>query len=309
MNKAVNRLRLFFCTFSGEDNYIINRCEPNIQISFALIGLFVIVIFIGSWLSADLFMDYLFEGKEWVSAFVGIVWALLFTNLYLLLLYTISPTLLPVANKKKKRNRKEKFAPEETTKLASAFTPSFILRIAFILLLAIIIVQPLNVRLFSPSLKVTNGYADSLRQILKGYPRAWIITLTGCLILILPIYWKYAIRNRGGFYEKKKRIENKFIYDNYTDFKEQYATLLNSKMNDYNMEKWKNVMPFLTELQKFNPEKHDQYLERLKSEMQIETISKYEYWADPPFRTKRKESSRNVSSEEDFLKNIYSENI
>lgn len=308
MNRAVNRLRLFFCTFSGEDNYIINRCETSIKISFALIGLFVIIVFIGCWLSADLFMDHLFAGNQWMSAFVGIIWAMLVTNLYLLLLYTISPTLLPVANKKKKKNRKERISPESKSKLESTFTTSFIFRITFILLLATIIIQPFNAYIFMKPGDNTE-YAKQLRYILSTNPFSWIITVLGCVIFLLPIYWKYGIRNRGGFYEWKKRIENKFILDNYTDFKEQYSTLFKTKMNDYDMETWKNIMPFLNQLQKSNPEKHSQYLERIKSEMVIETISKYEYWADHPFRTIHKKIMRDLSSEEDFLKDIYSENI
>lgn len=151
MNKATNRLRLFFCTFSGEDDYIIRECKPRIQISFALIGLFVMLVFAGCWVSASSFMAELFEGSsKWLSIPIGIVWALLIANMYLLLLYTVSPTLLPVAKKKSRKGKIRKMvveAPEEKAK--SAFTPSFIFRISFISLIAIIIAQPLNVLLLS----------------------------------------------------------------------------------------------------------------------------------------------------------------
>ena len=36
-------------------------------------------------------------------------------------------------------------------------------------------------------------------------------------------------------------------------------------------------------------------------------VEKYEYWADPPFRTKPKENNFNYLSEDDFLKTIYPE--
>ena len=109
MNKAINRLRLFFCTFSGEDDYIIRECKPRIQISFALIGLFVMIVFAGCWVSASSFMSELFEGSgKWLSIPIGILWALLVANMYLLLLYTVSPTLLPVARKKSGKGKKRK---------------------------------------------------------------------------------------------------------------------------------------------------------------------------------------------------------
>jgi nitric oxide reductase large subunit len=113
MNKAINRLRLFFCTFSGEDDYIIRECKPRIQISFALIGLFVMIVFAGCWVSASSFMSELFEGSgKWLSIPIGILWALLVANMYLLLLYTVSPTLLPVAKKEIRKGKKEKIVIE-----------------------------------------------------------------------------------------------------------------------------------------------------------------------------------------------------
>ena len=310
MNRAINRLRLFFCTFSGEDDYIIRKCEAGIQISFALIGLFVMLVFIGCWASASLFMSHLFEGSILISVFVGIIWAMLVTNLYLLLLYTISPALLPIArhNTVKERNLK-KGESEEIEKPESAFTSSFIFRLSLITLLAIIITQPFNVLIFSPSFEESNYYAREMRSILSTHPSAWIITILGCILFLLPVYWKYAIRNRGGFYEKKRHIENKFVHDDYTDFKEVYASVFKDKVIRYNRQTWENIMPFLNKLEKANADMYKLHYERLKSEIINEPIDKYEYWADHPFRTIHKKVVRNLSSEEDFLKDIYSENI
>jgi len=246
----------------------------------------VLFIFVGCWLSADLFLDNLFKSSEIMSAFVGIVWAILVTNLYLLLLYTITPAILPTASKKKILQSNSKKSDGATTE--SAFTSSFIFRVVFILLLAIIILQPFNVYLFSTYLKKSNGYADSLRQILSTHPydiRAWLITITGCILFLLPIYWKYAIRNRGGFYEKKRHIENKFVHDNYLDFKEAYASIFKDKIFYYNRQTWENIMPFLNKLEKANTDSYKLHYEKMKSEIINEPIVKYEYWADHPFRT------------------------
>jgi hypothetical protein len=82
-------------------------------------------------------MYYLFEGKKWLSFPVGIIWALLVTNMYLLLLHTVAPSLLPV---KKKKLLDDK----------SILSASMLFRVSFMSLLAIIIAQPLNVLFLSP---------------------------------------------------------------------------------------------------------------------------------------------------------------
>ncbi|HSC54175.1 MAG TPA: DUF4407 domain-containing protein [Phnomibacter sp.] len=468
MNKAINRLRLFLCTFSGEDDYIIRECNPRIQISFALIGLFVMLIFVGCWVSASSFMAELFEGSgKWLSLPIGIVWALLVANMYLLLLYTVSPTLLPTANKKYgKGNKKgaERKKPEEKRK--SELTASLIFRMAFISLLAVIIAQPLNVLLLSSfsenslsnhkteyrinmmivadsslikqevqnqtdfylnitskihvndSITVANNVqllnnkvsndqnflmqskrlldslvkwnkspsakskqkCDSVRTILstlvddelksddnfisvidniqftdrklqsdfesyrsslkrtieakiKNYTRlnelleksnfyvkriqilasenpvSWIITLVVCGIFLLPIYWKFSIRNHGGFYEKKKAIENKIVHDDYSDFKSTYSKIFETKLREYNRQSWVTAMHLLHKLEKVNPEKFSEISQNLKGEIIEEAVSKYEYWADPPFRTKRKQNSKQLLSEKEFLKIIYPDTI
>ncbi len=310
MNRAINRLRLFFCTFSGEDDYIIRKCEAGIQISFALIGLFVMFVFIGCWASASLFMSHLFEGGNWLSAFVGIIWAMLVTNLYLLLLYTISPALLPIArHTKAKKISLKKGETEKTEKPESAFTSSFIFTLALITLLAVIVTQPFNVFIFSNSSKESEKYAETLRNLFSNHPSSWLITIIGCIFFLLPVYWKYAIRNRGGFYEKKRHIENKFVHDNYLDFKEVHASIFKDKIILYNKQTWENIMPFLNKLEKANAETYKLHYKNLKSEIINETIGKYEYWADHPFRTTHKKAVRDLSSEANFLKDIYSENI
>jgi hypothetical protein len=387
--------------------------------------------------------------------------------MYLLLLYTVSPTLLPVAKKKSGKGKIRKMvveAPEEKPK--SAFTPSFIFRIAFISLLAIIIAQPLNVLLLSAfserslsnykteyrinmlivadsslikqevqnqadfyqsintkihvndsitvagnvqllNNKVANDInfliksimlldslskwnklplgnnikrCDSLRMVLSGLlddelksddifiasidnvqftdkllqsdfenykaslkntieakiknysrlnellgksnfyvktiqillsenPASWIITIVICGIFLLPIYWKFSIRNHGGFYEKKKHIENKIVHDDYNDFKKTYSLIFENKLRQYNRQTWVTTIHLLHKLEKFNPEKFSELTQKIKAEIVDEPVSKYEYWADPPFRTKRKQSDKHLSSEEELLKTIYPNTI
>ena len=104
MNKTLSSLRLFLFTCSGEDNYILKRCKSRIQIRFALIGFFVLLIFAGCFFSATLFSYCLFQGAKWTSIPIGILWGAMVVNMYLLLLHTISPAIIPLASKKKKKN-------------------------------------------------------------------------------------------------------------------------------------------------------------------------------------------------------------
>lgn len=146
MNKAVNELRLFLFTCSGEDNFILKKCSSKIQKRFALIGSFVLIIFTGCFFSATFFTYLLFEGAKWVSIPIGLMWGAVISNLYLLLLHTISPEIIPLSSKKKKQHR-------NSTNIFSVFTFSMCLRLVFMILLAIIIAQPLNVFICSNSVQ------------------------------------------------------------------------------------------------------------------------------------------------------------
>jgi hypothetical protein len=152
MNKAVNQIRLFLCTCSGEDDFIIRKCSKTIQLRFALIGFFVLFIFFCCFLSATFFTYSLFQGTSWVSIPMGIIWGAIVANIYLLLLYTISPKLLPVAFKNKigqtidNRNNAQK---------VSFISSSILFRLGLMALLAIIIAQPLNVILLSKSVETS----------------------------------------------------------------------------------------------------------------------------------------------------------
>lgn len=299
MKRRLHNIWLFFCTFSGEDDYIIRKCSGKTQLTFALIGFFVILIFLACLESARLFMLNLFDGAEFLGTFVGLVWSLLITNLYLLLLYTISPTLLPVADKKKK---KKSF--EGSNKAKKIFTSSFILRILLIILLAVIITQPYNVLIFSPSFEASHHYAQEIRRILSTVPLAWLTTISGCLLFLVPIYWKYELRG-GEFYEKKREIEQRFVIDTYLEFGEKYSSILHNQCLQYNQKTWENLMPLLNKLEKVNPKRYKELYQELSTDLQAEAISVYEYWEDHPFRTIKKNQAKSVATEEEFLNNIY----
>ena len=153
MNKTYNKIRLFLFTCSGEDNFILKRCKVEIQKRFALLGFFVLLIFVWCFFSATFFTYSLFDGgAKLMSIPIGIIWGTIVINMYLLLLHTISPAIIPLSSKKKKRKINEL----EQTKVQNTFLNlSMLLRMSFMVFLAIIIAQPLNVFLLSSTVETS----------------------------------------------------------------------------------------------------------------------------------------------------------
>ncbi len=222
------------------------------------------------------------------------------------MLYTISPAILPISIKRKKNISNTEII--NSSAVETPFNFSFIFRISLILLLAIIIIQPFNVLFFSPSFEQSNFYAKEIRNILSNYPFAWIINLIGCTLFLVPIHWKYIIRNKGNFYEIKQVIENKIVQKNYEEFKLDYVQIFENKIKEYNKSSWSRLIPYLNKLEKINKLEYSKYFDKIKLELINENITKYEYWADHPFRTVSKNTARNLNSEQDFLNHIYTEN-
>lgn len=464
MKKLLNKIIPFLYPYSGEDGYIIRECDLKIQKSFALIGLYVLLISAGCFISASSFIWQLFDNSgKWLSIPIGIVWALLILCLYFLLLQTISPTILPVGKKKTGKSKNNSTANEKpSNEKTSGFSSSVWVRILFILLIATIIAQPLNVLLLSSfserslgihkteyrinmiivadsslirqelqnksdfyqnitakmnvndsiivaknvqllndkvardeifliqsrilldslskwnnssqeiicykcdsirnilfelvdeelksdeafissidniqftnqslqseleiyrnSLKKnieakidnsdrldqlldkSNFYVKKIQILLNESPVAWIITVFVAALFILPIYLKFKIRNIEGFYEKKESIERKIVYDEYNDFKAIYSKLFDDKIKIYNRQSKIAIISLLNKIKYTHPSKFGFFSNKLEIEIVEEKISKYEYWADPPFRTKHKDSGKQLLSEENLLKTIY----
>jgi len=361
MNQAIDSVRLFFCFFSGEDDFIIRKCNFRIQIYFAFIGFFVIMLFVGCWASATLFMSHLFDEARWISLPVGIIWALLVINLYLLLLYTISPELLPVARKKvvSENGKKRKVTSgDEMISKNSVLSFSFLFRTGLITFLGIVLAQPFNVSLFAHNYEEGDRFAETIKHILSTNPGSWFITIAVCVAMLLPIRFKYLVRKvsqknfekdfegsdvtkgirrlreqlanttdpenlykqilsfdinairTSDFYFQKSLIEYRIILEEYEHFKEQYSLLLREKNIQCNRHCWENLMPHLGRLERINPEKCKLINDELRKDLQAEQSSfkKYEYWADHPFRTKRRVVARKFASEKDLLQTFYKKN-
>lgn len=508
MNKAVNEIRLFLFTCSGEDNYILKRCSAKIQRRFALLGFFVLLIFIGCFFSATFFIISLFDGAKWVSFPMGIIWGTVIVNMYLLLLHTISPAIIPLSSKKKKRkNTDENLSPNEN----KFFTLSMNLRIGFMMLLAVIIAQPLNVFIFSFSVEnniekhkiseriklysltnkqlikeelinqrefnykvinhlnhnesilienqtsiikskiigdslflssatkklsefnkidkkfsltnkdqlrkvkilndldnllineltsdenfITNinsisidgslkkdfdDFKDSLTKLvndkINNYnslnillnksnfyiktiqllfvenPFSWLLTFTVCSIFLLPIYFKYKARNlcstifktkeknefeiiklreelinttnfnwlenkiktinirdikTSDYYFQRMLIEHRIILEEYDDTKKVFRKNLTNTIAKFNKTSLERLIPLLEKLKQYNIQKYNEILKTIYKEYTDETMIKYEYWLDSPFRTKMRSNTKISNDEKGLLDFLYNQN-
>ncbi|MDH7462589.1 hypothetical protein QEG73_14930 [Chitinophagaceae bacterium 26-R-25] len=321
----------------------------------------MILLFAGCWASASLFTSHIFDEARWISLPVGIVWALLVTNLYLLLLYTISPELLPVARKKiiKEKGRKKKVVEgEEKVKKGFVFSFSFLFRTGLITFLGIVLAQPFNVSLFAHNYEEGDRFAEAIKHILSTNPGSWFITVAVCVAMLLPIQFKYRIRKisqknfekdfegndvtkgirrlreqlgyttdpenlykqilsfdinsirTSDFYFQKSLIQYRIILEEYEQFKKTYSFLLTERNIQGNRHCWENLMPHLNTLERINPKKYQIIYGQLKENLKAEksAFEKYEYWADHPFRTKRRVTTRKFAAEKDLLQTFYKEN-
>lgn len=292
MSLIPKRIKNRLSRLSGEDFAIISQCSDKIQSYYSQIGFLVLIILIFSFASALIFTEKLFH-NVFADIGIGLIWGYIVTNMYVLLLYTISPTLLPVKIRKKRVIKTKDFE----------LSLSMFLRISIVILLAIIISQPLNVLLLKPN---SIAMAFDIKYLLATNPFAAIITLIVVSIFLLPIYLKYSIRKLGEFYEKKSEIEKLIIEDEYKELKKAYCKILKTQISEYNITLNNNLKPLLNKLKLINPDSYNKYLLEIEDEIKYEKYEKYEYWNDHPFRTIYKSKSKNLLSEKDLINHIYS---
>lgn len=120
-----------FLILSGDDRSIIRQCSKKTQNIFIIIGALVSCIIVLSFISVTgafiHFFNYIL-----IDIAIGLFFALMMANIYLLLLYTLSKNLLPHISSKGARKI------------------SVGLRVGFIAIFAIIVSKPLELFLFSP---------------------------------------------------------------------------------------------------------------------------------------------------------------
>lgn len=236
------------------------------------------------------FTEHLFH-NQLLDVGVGLIWGYIVTNLYVLLLYTISPVLIPT--------RKSIYSPK-TRELN--FNISLILRLMLIILLAIITAQPLNIFLFAPD---TIAFARDIKALLTNNPLAWLVTLSVTSIFLIPIHLKYIIRKSSDFYDRKAYIEKLIVDEEYNELRSKYKQTLQHNISTYNKNTWIALEPLLNQLNKIDPISYKKHLEEIYRELMDERIEKYEYWADAPYRTKNKAAKQTPFTEKELLNFIY----
>lgn len=127
-------LSRILCTFSGDNYSIISQSDRKIQNRFKAIGGFVTAIFALCFISCyftftKLFLNY------FVGIPIGLFFAYMITNIYLLLLYTLSKNSFPC----------------KTDKAAQLF--SIFIRLIFICFIALVVTKPIETILFSNPLE------------------------------------------------------------------------------------------------------------------------------------------------------------
>ena len=279
----MKKLRDKLCRFSGEDFSIIRKCDIKIQIYFSVIGGFVLAILACCCISSFLLFEIIFKNTHLINLCIACIWGLIVTNLYLLTLYTITPRLLPINTIK---------FPKENRYLSI----SFLFRIGVLIILALLTAWPINISLNNNNL--------SSAKIMSAF------TFLCIIIFLLPIILKYYIRIIGGFYELKATIKKEKIEDNYMVFNKELQRKLENNVYDLNKKTWGKILPLLTKLEIVNKKKYNVLLLEIKTELKYkdsfhEVIEKYEYWADPPYRTIPKNNRKSALSETDFLTHLY----
>jgi len=124
------KFKEWFCKFSGDDYTIIRTCDANVQNRFAAIGTFVSLIFVLCFVSSYFTFTQLFQSYL-LGIPAGLFFAFMITNIYLLLLYTLSKHMLP-----------------HTERLVGRLV-SRAIRLIFICFIAVVVSKPIEVLVFS----------------------------------------------------------------------------------------------------------------------------------------------------------------
>lgn len=114
---------------SGEDYRIINQCHKKSRILFGFIGLFVLLIFLLCFVSSYFSFLKIFDNNI-IGIPLGLFFAWMLTNIYLLLLYTLAKDVLPNNHNPKAR------------------IFSLTLRLALVTFIAVIMSKPLEILIF-----------------------------------------------------------------------------------------------------------------------------------------------------------------
>jgi hypothetical protein len=123
----MNSFFILFLKFSGDDYPLLEQCSLAVRIRFALNGVIVFFFFAISFISLSFALKEIFH-DEIFGYFLGFCFAIVLTNIYLLLIYTYNERVLPSINPS-----------------FLSFSFSYAIRILFLLFMLFIVSLPLEI--------------------------------------------------------------------------------------------------------------------------------------------------------------------
>lgn len=309
-------------TLSGDDYSIISQCDKKIRIRFKAIGGFVTAIFALCFISCYFTFTKLFQ-NYFIGIPIGIFFSYMITNIYLLLLYTLSKNSFPC----------------KTEKSTQIFSIS--IRVIFICFIAVIISKPLETIIFSMPLeseietykqdqinkykKATAEYYDAetknLQLIIEKQKELYINAETSQILNYQKLLEKKEL-------EKDKLIASMINLVSDSNYYIQSVLILNTKYSYCWLITLITIFIFLFPafLKNFLGKQSIYY--EIKRAIEIKLVkeeyasfkAKYnlifqnrynlkikfsEPFIDPPFNTIRKRDDREFLKEEDLISDLY----
>lgn len=316
-------LSRILCTFSGDDYSIISQCkDKTIQYRFMVIGGFVTAIFALCFISCYFTFTKLIQ-NYFIGLPIGLFFSYMITNIYLLLLYTLSKNSFPC----------------KTDKVAQLFSIS--IRVIFICFIAIVVSKPIETMLYSSDLE--NEIAIYKQEQISKYKQStteYFNEETKNLKLIIEkqkaLYTNAEtsqIENYKKLLEKKELQKDELIYSmtslvNNSNYYIQSIVILNTKYRACWLITFFTMFIFLfpAYLKNFLGEQSFYYEtkrtieNRLVKEEYASFKAKYnllfqqhlnkniqfsEPFIDAPFNTIRKKDEREFLKEDDLISDLY----
>lgn len=312
----------FFWALTGDDINVIGKCSAKTKSKFTIIGILVAFIFALCFFSSYFAFSQLFR-NNYVGVPTGIFFALMITNIYLFLLYTLSKTGFP-------------YIPNKTARYISTT-----IRVIFIIFIALIVSKPIESLVFSESLKIElesfkTNKLDKYRNSTNDFFE-YEIKIIKDLISQKRLLNNVIDDSQEKYYENlilSKEMERDHLIGsmeklvNGSEYYIQGIILLNYKFpfswilttfvisiflvpvhlkifihKDSIFYKTKHYTE--SHLVRYEYEKFKEKYSKLYKAMYDINVQYTEHYVDPPFNTKRKIDEIEALTEDDLLKSIY----
>jgi ABC-type multidrug transport system fused ATPase/permease subunit len=315
-------LSRILCTFSGDDYSIISQSDSKIQNRFKAIGGFVSAIFALCFISCYFTFTKLFQ-NYFIGIPIGIFFSYMITNIYLLLLYTLSKNSFPC----------------KTDKVSQLFSIS--IRVIFICFIAIVVSKPIETLFFSiPLESEIESYKQEQLDKYKKTTVEYYDAETKNLRIIIEKEKKHytniessQIHNYEKFLQEKELQKDDLIASmtnliSKSNYYIQSIVILNTKYRMCWLITFSTIFIFLVPayLKNFLGEQSSYYETKRKIEKRLvdEEYSSFkvrysllfndsfknniqfsESFIDPPFNTIRKRDEREFLKEDDLIADLY----